>query len=193
MYDDYDDVPTTPISDMTDSESESVHEHILQRKVSCSTIGSIGGSMDPFFRIVDSHLSKTCTYLSGSKNDVQELKYYRDRFDLIRKHTCKIGKTVMMGGGTTITEEDPNVKRIKLENTVSQKQMMAETKLSSQLIRFDGLVKSSLEEQNVLLAKLDGLSKERQRKEDRYQELLGMVCHIQPQLIDQVLNKVIES
>jgi hypothetical protein len=148
--------------------------------------------MEPFSRVVDSQISKTCKYFGNAKSEVQELKYYRDRFDLIRKHTAKIGKTVGVNVGTTITEEDPNVKRIKLEKPMSQKQVLAETKLSSQLIRLDSLVKSSLEEQGELLAKLDGLSKERSRKEERYQELLGMVCHVPPQMVDEVLTKVIE-
>jgi hypothetical protein len=194
MYDDFEDIPTTPISDMTESEAEvsqSMADPTLTRKISSSTLSSSG--LEGINKQFDNQILKSARYFQNAKPDVQELKYYRDRFDLIRKHALKIGTNVSEFPVPPLNTGADHLLELKKEQRPSQRQIMAETKLSSQLIRLEGLVKNGMFEQEELLAKIDGLVKERELKDERYRELLGMVCHVPSAMIPELLSKVINE
>jgi hypothetical protein len=190
--DNYDDEPTTPLSDYTDTSlGESFQSEptvgILARKSSNATL-------DPAARLSELQLHKLSKHLSSAKSELQELKYYKDRFKLVQKYADKIRK---FNNPTTPSKDflpvrdslKPTQSNIKSDNLYSQKTMMAETRLSSQLIRLDSLVNSSLSDQTELLLKLENIQNERNIKDKRYSEMIGVICHVSPETVDELITK----
>lgn len=189
-YDPYDDAPTTPMSDVSEDPVENQKEPSdlldvsrFARKESSSALSNISG-FDPISRQMDHQITQTARYFSCVRHEVQELKYYKDKFELVLKHAAKINKMV------NTPEEQDDHKRIKMDKTPNQKSLMAETRLSSQLIRLDSLVKASLEDQNELLLKMDHIKRERAIKDTRYDQMLSAVCRVPVAILEDVFEKM---
>jgi hypothetical protein len=172
------------MSDYTDiSNCESVQTEpdvsTLQRKRSSSVSGL------ETIKIMDIKENQASRHFFGAKPEIQELKYYKDRFDLVQKHSEKIRTSI----NQPPSHHEFDIKETTSRNVYSQKTMMAETRLSSQLIRLDSMVKASLQDQNELLLKLDVLKTERGIKDKRYTEMLAVVCHVNSEMIENIVTK----
>lgn len=151
-----------------------------QRKGSFASI-SVSG-LDTI-KIMDIKENQASRHFFGAKLEIQELKYYKDRFDLVQKHAEKIRTSI----NQPPMQREFDIKETSNRNEYSQKTMMAETRLSSQLIRLDSMVKASLQDQNELLIKLDMLKRERNIKDKRYTEMLAILCHVNSEMIENIV------
>ena len=188
--DDYDDAPTTPMSDVTDFSSSTIasnlnsNYHLPAQKI--RQIYNTHSSQNLAHDQYELEVIQTARHLQDCKQELQELKYYRDRMSLVEKHVAKIKKTLDQSSNNVPVAKSDSAGSYSSfhaptsirERTTSQRTMMAETKLSSQLIRLESLIKASIEEQHELVAQIEGFKVKREAKDARYNSMLATVCKV---------------
>jgi hypothetical protein len=197
IVEEYDDVPTTPMSDVSEfvPENEDVRRTgsltTFLRKPSSSSISNISNDHPKFS---DEALGRISRHLQGSKQTLHELKISKERFELIQNHVMKIRQ-----GIDSNTHPDASVE-IKAEETaaanedsrkprdrLTQRIILTETKLSSQLIRLESLIRASVEDQGELITQLEEYKLARDVKDRRYNSMLATVCKIRDEMVDELL------
>ena len=180
---DYNDAPTTPMSDVTElSYSTTASNNKLSDQQMRRIFNNVSSS-----NLIHDHtemdIINTARHLQDCKQEVQELRYFKDRFQLVEKHVQKIKKQLEL---PPIPSQFPIPKQELLnhgfqqirDRTLSQRTMMTETKLSSQLIRLESLIKTSIEDQHELVAQLESFKEKREVKDARYNGMLATVCKV---------------
>ncbi|KAJ3320637.1 hypothetical protein HDV06_005155 [Boothiomyces sp. JEL0866] len=199
----YSDAPTTPMSEVSldwDAGSNTPPSTSvlnipsqLARKVSSSTLSSVS-AFDHLAKISDAQVHKTFQHIGLAKSSINELNFHKERFNLIQKHAGKIERALAAGTpskpisrpDTLETPDTPN-KRVKLEK--NPKHAMAETRLSSQLIRLESLVNASQDEQQELLRTIEYLKQERLAKDKKYLQLIANCCNMKEEQMNEMLQK----
>ena len=89
-------------------------------------------------------------------------------------------------------DDQPALKRQRLTASSAQKSAVLESKLSSQLVRLESQIKSSVEDQGELLKKMDLIRQERLLKDERYLEMVGILTGEKPEMMEEILSKIAE-
>ena len=189
----YDDAPTTPMSDVTEFSSSTT----ASNKMSEQQMRRIFQNVSSSNLIHDQHemdIINTARHLQDCKQEVQELRYYKDRYQLVEKHVSKIKKSLeqpAISSQLPLPKSDLNsgFQSIR-DRTTSQRTMMTETKLSSQLIRLESLIKASVEDQHELVGQLESFKAKRETKDQRYNSMLATVCKVKD--VTKFLDSVAE-
>jgi hypothetical protein len=190
----------------------------MSRKQSSSTLSTSG--LD---HANETQIASTMAYLSPGRIYVSELKHQKERFEVILKYSSKIEASLtrdisnpnpmpskdskpyvaainsmpVAEGG----EEERATKRLKVgdesESVVptiqSQKTTLQETRLQSQLVRLETLVKTCQDNQVGLIKKLELVKEERLLKDNRYLKMIAMICRESPEFMGEILEKLSEQ
>jgi hypothetical protein len=189
----------------------------MSRKQSSSTLSTSG--LD---HANETQIASTMAYLSPGKIYVSELKHQKERFEVILKYSSKIEASLTRDISnphptppkdsnpyvaainsmpvTEGNEEERATKRLKVggeESVVptiqSQKSTLQETRLESQLVRLETLVKTCQDNSVDLIKKLELVKEERLLKDNRYSKMIAVICRESPELMGEILEKLSEQ
>jgi hypothetical protein len=136
-------------------------------------------------RQTDSQIFKLSSHLNNSKIYVDQLLQNKELLKTCTKFISKISKHMRNVSPFRQILDLETEKKPRLDS----KTLLAETRLSSKLIRLESLVNSSVEIQNEMIHKWDLLKIKRREKTERYNILLARLCNLPAERIEDLFEK----